>query len=108
MGKNKKLIRELFRSKVFERDGYVCRVCFKTSEVLDAHHITDRNEMPNGGYVLENGISLCSECHLKAEHFHITEKTKHFPNFHPDDLYSLINSSFEKAWNASQALSSYI
>lgn len=26
---------------------------------LDAHHITDRNEMPNGGYVPENGISLC-------------------------------------------------
>jgi 5-methylcytosine-specific restriction endonuclease McrA len=104
MSKNKKLIREIFRTKVFERDGYVCRVCSKKSDILDAHHITDRNEMPNGGYVLENGISLCSECHLKAEQYHISEKMEHFPNFHPNDLYILINSSFENAWKASEKL----
>ena len=73
---NKKLVRQRFRDGVFERDGHKCRACgwsLITSETpLDAHHITDRNLMPNGGYTRENGISLCSACHEKAEVFHST------------------------------------
>ena len=44
---------------VFVRDGYACRTCGfastprRAEDELDAHHITDRNEMPNGGYVAE-------------------------------------------------------
>ena len=58
---DKKSIRETFRNAVFERDGYRCVMCGKTSKEvkLDAHHIEDRHGMPNGGYVPENGISLC-------------------------------------------------
>jgi len=104
MGKNKKMIREAFRNAVFERDEHQCKTCGEKSDILDAHHITDRNEMPNGGYVAENGISLCPECHLKAEQYHISEKTEHYPDFHSNDLYNLINSSFEKAWKASEML----
>ncbi len=109
MSKNKKLVRELFRNAVFERDGYACKMCNekyskKSHELLDAHHITDRNEMPNGGYVKENGISLCPTCHLKAETYHISQKQDFIPNFHPEDLYHHINSSFEKAWIASEKL----
>lgn len=62
---------------------------------LDAHHITDRNEMPNGGYVKENGISLCPECHKKAELYHTSNKTVWHPGFHPNDLYAKIHSSYE-------------
>jgi 5-methylcytosine-specific restriction endonuclease McrA len=104
MGKNKKLIRQAFREAVFSRDLHKCRVCGAQSAVLDAHHITDRNEMPNGGYVKENGISLCPDCHLKAEQYHISQKQTYLPAFHPDDLYALIGSSFEEAWQASEAL----
>ena len=43
----------------------------------DSHHITDRKEIINGGYVLENGISLCSACHWKAEQYHITGEAAH-------------------------------
>ena len=72
----KKLIRQRFREAVFSRDDHRCRTCgwaVFTDEVdLDAHHITDRNDMPNGGYVKENGISLCPACHEKAEEFHKT------------------------------------
>jgi len=77
----------------------------KAEEELDAHHITDRNLMPNGGYVKENGISLCSTCHEKAEVYHSTGTAAE--GFAPDDLYKKINSSYEKAVEASNKLSSW-
>lgn len=113
----KKQIRSQFRSSTLKRDGYRCVCCGKhgkcrqTGEFegidvirvdLDVHHITDRNEMPNGGYVKENGISLCDECHILAEIFHQTG-TAH-PGFAPEDLYELVGSSYEAAVKASERL----
>jgi len=103
MGKNKKLVRENFRNSVFERDGNKCRKCGANGR-LDAHHITDRNEMPNGGYVKENGISLCDTCHEKAEVWHNSNKQEFVDGYHPNDLYLLIGSSYEKAVEESEKL----
>jgi hypothetical protein len=106
MSQRKKDIRKWFRAIVFERDGYACRGCgFQSSperadDELDAHHITDRNEMPNGGYVAQNGVSLCAECHLKAEAFHRGELIP--PGFNPAELYAAIGSSEEEARAASE------
>jgi hypothetical protein len=94
---NKKEIREKFRNDVFKRDEYTCRKCKKKTEKLDAHHITDRNEAPNGGYIKENGISLCEACHEKAEKFHSTGRA--IKGYTPEDLYSLIGSSKELVYN---------
>jgi len=55
--------------------------------------------MPNGGYVPENGISLCDECHRKAE------QSEPEPGFRPKDLYEAIESSSEAAQAASERLS---
>lgn len=60
-----RLSRESFRTKVFERDHYKCIVC--SSNAKDAHHIIERRLWNNGGYYLDNGVSLCEICHLKAE-----------------------------------------
>ena len=104
----KKQVRAQFRNAVFTRDGNKCRVCSWVhtpairEEGLDAHHITDRNELPNGGYVKENGIALCPDCHKKAEVFHLTGES--VDGFSPDELYTLIGSSFESAINASKKL----
>ncbi len=101
---SKKLIRAAFRDAVFKRDNYRCRMCgYKPPiEQLDAHHINDRNLMPAGGYVKENGISLCSECHIKAEQFHSTGTSA--PGYAPEDLYNKIGSNYEKAIKASEKL----
>lgn len=107
MNLSKKDIRKQFFLAVFNRDKK-CRTCgagWKMSGPrFDAHHITDRSKMPNGGYVLENGIFLCPECHLKAEKFHASGYQEYEPGFHPDDLYKLIGSSHEKAVKASEGL----
>lgn len=108
MSNKKKQIRSLFRDSCYKRDGYRCAMCFFKSsaehaqEELDAHHITDRNLMPNGGYVKENGISLCADCHVKAEVFHSTGVAH--PGYAPEDLYQKIKSSLEKAIEASEEL----
>lgn len=110
MGQNKKKIREKFRQQVFKRDKHTCQVCnTKRDETeLDAHHITDRSEMPNGGYVASNGITVCEEtCHLMVEQYHISGGKTWEEGLHPDDLYKKINSSKEKAYNDSLKLTIY-
>jgi hypothetical protein len=119
MSSKKKELRNKFKSEVFKRDKFSCKWCDKkysqeSAEVfLDAHHITDRNEMPNGGYVKENGITLCKfgadgteqdSCHMKAEKFHISGGQEWEPGMHPGDLYKLISSSQEEAIKESEKL----
>jgi len=96
MSQNKKAVRAAFRDAVFERDSYLCRVCEVPCDIpkLDAHHIHLRSDMPAGGYVKENGITLCPACHIEAEAGRPSEY----------ELYRLIESSFEQAWEASKKL----
>jgi predicted restriction endonuclease len=106
MSSEKKKIREAFRSAVFARDKHKCRTCgwslITPDTQLDAHHITDRNLMPNGGYVAANGISLCPACHEKAEEFHSTGVAHE--GFSPEDLYKLIGSTYDIAVRDSKLL----
>lgn len=102
MSKEKKLIREKFRIAVFKRDGYKCCFCKNDKEILDAHHIQNREAMPAGGYVAANGISLCPDCHIKAEKFYETGIA--FEGFSPEELYKRIRSSYEKAYEDSLKL----
>lgn len=84
------LTRDKFRDGVFKRDNHQCVVCKQPAQ--DAHHIIERRLFSNGGYFLENGASLCGECHLKAESTEISCDTlreligiKRFPL--PEHLY---------------------
>lgn len=81
---------------------------FKPASIdeLDAHHICDRNLIPFGGYILSNGISLCTDrskcsldCHRKAES--LNEKGIVIPGYSPKDLYDKIESSYWKAYHDS-------
>lgn len=108
MSAKKKQVRAAFRAATFARDRYRCVGCdFESSPEgadgeLDAHHITDRTEMPNGGYVEENGVSLCPSCHRKAEEFHSTGTAA--PGFSAAELYARIGSSHRRAVDASEEL----
>ena len=108
MSQHKKQIWRRFREAVFARDHHRCACCgFESSperaeSELDAHHITDRTEMPSGGYVPENGISLCEACHWKAEAFHRGEPIPQ--GYSPEELYRRIGSSYEVAVAASERL----
>lgn len=96
MSHKKKAIRASFRAGVFGRDEYKCKICGwnEFPDILDAHHITNRDDMPNGGYTPENGITLCPSHHYDAETGVISV----------EKLYQLIGSSYEKALRASERL----
>lgn len=110
MSSYKKEIRKKFRDSCLKRDNYKCVICgLKVSSdkeadrLLDVHHITNRCEMPSGGYVLENGITLCKNaCHIKAEIFHSTGIS--YPGFSVNELYGAIKSSLNEAIIASSKL----
>lgn len=104
---NHKKWRKKFREGVYKRDNYACRKCGQKDGDLDAHHITDRHELPNGGYVLSNGITLCEPCHIKAGKHHITGGKEWETGFHPNDLYDMICSSLIKAEEDSLSLTNF-
>lgn len=106
MSQKKKEIRNRFRDEVFKRDGHTCVFC-EVNENLDAHHITDRSEMPNGGYVKENGITLCAQHHLLAEQYHISDGETWEEGMHPNDLYQMIGTTKEVAVKQSEKLNKF-
>ncbi len=82
--------RDDFREGVFARDGHKCVWC-KTPAV-DAHHIIERRLWPDGGYHLDNGVSLCEMHHLLAESTEIScDELRFFAGIQrvllPDHLY---------------------
>jgi len=70
----KLLTRDKFREGVFARDGHKCVFCEKPA--VDAHHIMERRlfvaEHERGGYMLDNGASVCEEHHLACERTEIS------------------------------------
>jgi 5-methylcytosine-specific restriction endonuclease McrA len=108
---DKKTTRAAFRRAVFTRDGHRCRVCGRQWSAADAdpalrrlnaHHITDRTELPGGGYVAENGITVCEQpCHPRVERFHASAGRDWEEGLHPDDLYAMIGSTRDTAVAAS-------
>lgn len=93
--------RKAFNDDCLKRDKHKCVFC-NIDVNLDVHHITDRHEMPNGGYAVSNGITLCEHHHLLCEEFHATGKA--VIGYHPNDLYAIISSSHSKAYIDSQNL----
>jgi len=73
----KLLTRDQFRESVFARDGHRCVVqdvagrwrCSNKAD--DAHHILDRSlwtsKAEAGGYLIDNGASVCERHHLECE-----------------------------------------
>lgn len=58
---------ELWRKKVYKKDNYTCQHCLKKGVYLNAHHIKSFRYYPELRYDINNGITLCIECH-KREH----------------------------------------
>jgi hypothetical protein len=53
----------LWREAVFARDNWTCQKCGKRGEDLQAHHILNFADFPELRTSIENGITLCKNCH---------------------------------------------
>jgi len=64
--KNKEFM--IWRRAVFERDNYTCQRCGLRSKagqriIIHPHHIKELAKFPEFAFEINNGITLCSECH---------------------------------------------
>lgn len=57
-----------WRKSVYERDKYTCQRCGSKGGRLNAHHIKPYATHPSRRYDLENGITLCEQCHRRVHH----------------------------------------
>lgn len=53
-----------WRKQVFERDNYTCQHCLKKGSKLQAHHIENFSSNIDLRFHIDNGITLCKECHF--------------------------------------------
>lgn len=56
-----------WRTAVFQRDDYTCQDCGQHSGDLEAHHVHEFAKYPDERFVVDNGKTLCLECHNKTQ-----------------------------------------
>ena len=52
-----------WRNAIFARDNYTCAACKERGKELHAHHLYSWAAFPLKRIFLDNGITLCQECH---------------------------------------------
>lgn len=57
--------RDYVRQQVFDRDSGLCVFCGNPG--VDAHHILERRLWDDGGYDVDNLVTVCEDCHMKCE-----------------------------------------
>ena len=55
-----------WRSNIFKRDKYTCQICYQHGVDVNAHHIRKWSEYPELRHDINNGITLCVDCHLET------------------------------------------
>lgn len=64
----------IWRNEVFKRDDYTCQgykfgynCRCKVKDNLTAHHVKPWSKYPKDRFKVNNGITLCNECHVRLE-----------------------------------------
>ena len=58
---------EIWRRSVFERDNYTCVWCNYRGKRLNADHIKPFALYPELRFAIDNGRTLCTDCHKKTD-----------------------------------------
>lgn len=62
---------KIWRNKIYNRDDYTCQCCGNTkSGILNAHHLNSWNWCKNKRFDVNNGITLCKDCHKEFHHIY--------------------------------------
>ena len=55
-----------FRLEVLSRDEFTCVSCEQVGGLLEVHHLKKKVKYPELACDVDNGITLCYECHTKV------------------------------------------
>lgn len=98
-----------WRNKVFKRDNYTCQCCGNYGGKLNVHHIKNFSSNEKLRFDVDNGITLCEDCHsIHIKHsFHniytqfnntpeqLEEYIQRYKNGEFDELRNLNNNNIE-------------
>ena len=59
----------IWTKAVFERDNFVCQNCGKRGNRLQAHHIRGYAQYPELRWDVDNGLTLCVDCHKQTDNY---------------------------------------
>ena len=58
---------KLWREAVFKRDDWTCQTCKARGGYLEAHHVEEFAKSPEKRLQVDNGVTMCRECHAKTK-----------------------------------------
>lgn len=74
-----------WREDVYKRDNYTCLKCGQVGYILNAHHIYAYSDFPEKRLDLDNGVTLCENCHKEFHYIY------GHCGFTENDFYNYIN-----------------
>lgn len=57
-----------WRNSVYQKDNYTCQRCGQRGNKLNAHHLNGYNWCIEERFIIDNGITLCEDCHKEFHH----------------------------------------